>query len=385
MDLEPRPPISKSFIQQRTTQEEIFRHYLGLEIQTTRHFCNPLRQDNRPTCNFWYSNGRLYFRDYAKTGPLDCFALVEEIYNCNFYKACVHIADDMNLREDETENTARKTEVDFQSAWKNVQESQSRTKIEVRRAPMTEGNKDYLKSHGVLPSSAKKYRCTGIDHLWLRGEHCWMRKPEDPALAYYFGTDDDGIQQWKIYFYKRDENRFLCNTSVIQGWEQLPPDGDLVVITKSLKDVMTLDSMGITAIAPQTESYPPTDETIEELKSRFSKVVSLYDFEYAGVRTANTLKRKHNVEPFFLTDGRFGSRDFGAKDISDYVKDYGRQNAYKLIERAKKHLQPVPIDQDNLHVRSERTHEMDAEEGRRLHDLRSLPEPPNWHTLEIHG
>lgn len=47
----------------RTTQESIMEHYLGVEVSKAR-FCNPLRNDKSPGCSFFYSHeGMLFFKD----------------------------------------------------------------------------------------------------------------------------------------------------------------------------------------------------------------------------------------------------------------------------------------------------------------------------------
>ena len=38
----------------------------------------------------------------------------------------------------------------------------------------------------------------------------------------------------------------------------------------------------------------------------------------------------------FLTDGRFGSKDYGAKDISDYYQINGYSKTLSLINEVKK-------------------------------------------------
>ena len=48
------------------------------------------------------------------------------------------------------------------------------------------------------------------------------------------------------------------------------------------------------------------------------------------------LFRKYNAQPMFLTNGRFGSRDYRAKDISDYYHTHGLESTLNLVAQAKK-------------------------------------------------
>jgi len=351
MDLEPKAPIDKTFIQKRTSPEEIFQHYLGVEVRPGYKFCNPLRHDENPTCKFYYAGGELHFSDFAVQTGMDAFDLVMWIYKCSFKESLKHIAEDMGLRDTE-DGERNEWRVDA-SSLQTYGSSGQRTSIQVRRADFTKKDAEYLQRHGISRKTAEKFWCYGLDHIWVNGNHIWMRNPQRPAIGYYFGTDEDGVQHWKIYFYEDESDRFLCNTGRIQGWPQLPETGETVVITKSLKDVMALDSFGIRAIAPQGETIKPPTEKIEQLKHRFNTVLSLYDFDYAGISMAGFLKREHGIEPLFFTDGRFGTTDYGAKDFSDYVKGFGRQATYDLIGYVRRHYLENPIDTTSLHGKPE--------------------------------
>ena len=50
---------------------------------------------------------------------------------------------------------------------------------------------------------------------------------------------------------------------------------------------------------------------------------------------ANTLLKRYNIKPLFLTDGRFGTINYGAKDISDYIEINGTTETLKLINQYK--------------------------------------------------
>lgn len=61
----------------------------------------------------------------------------------------------------------------------------------------------------------------------------------------------------------------------IQGYKQLPEKGDILIITKSLKDVMCLCKMGIPAVSPASESTFIPNIALEELKKRFKRIIIL--------------------------------------------------------------------------------------------------------------
>lgn len=70
--------------------------------------------------------------------------------------------------------------------------------------------------------------------------------------------------------------RFLTNwkASQIQGAKQLPKEGgDLLIIQKSMKDVMCLYELGIVAIAPNSENLFLSDTQLDKVKSKFKRII----------------------------------------------------------------------------------------------------------------
>lgn len=117
------------------------------------------------------------------------------------------------------------------------------------------------------------------------------------------------------------------NADKIQGWDQLPKTGKVLVITKSMKDVMTLASIGIPAVAPNSETLFVSDALLEDLKGRFKFIFVVYDNDRAGKYNMLKIRRKHpELEYFFIPN------KYKAKDISDFHKKYGRSETIKSIK-----------------------------------------------------
>lgn len=62
--------------------------------------------------------------------------------------------------------------------------------------------------------------------------------------------------------------------------------GDFLVITKSLKDVMTLYEYKIPAIAPCSENIFITESQYDRLKTKYKHILLLYDNDSAGLHSA---------------------------------------------------------------------------------------------------
>mgnify|MGYP000773108075 CR=1 FL=1 len=100
----------------------------------------------------------------------------------------------------------------------------------------------------------------------------------------------------------------------IQGFKQLPKTGDILIITKSMKDVMCLYEMGIPAISPSSESTFIPDKALEQLKKRFKRIIIMFDRDEAGVRYLRKISLKTGLEGLLI------NKKFKAKDISDAIK-----------------------------------------------------------------
>ena len=109
----------------------------------------------------------------------------------------------------------------------------------------------------------------------------------------------------------------------------LPKNGDYLVVTKSMKDVMLLHEFDIPAIAPVSETVFLTDSNYKKLKDRFGKLILLYDNDYTGIKFMNKIRKKYDVIPLWLPFN-------GPKDISDYYKAYGKEKTQLLIDEAKR-------------------------------------------------
>jgi hypothetical protein len=128
---------------------------------------------------------------------------------------------------------------------------------------------------------------------------------------------------------------FLTNwpAKKIQGFEQLPKDGKLLIITKSMKDVMCLNSLGISAIAPNSENLFISDNVLEILKQRFKYIVVLYDNDLPGIHNMNKIRRQHPELVYTWIP-----RKYEAKDISDFYKKWKRYKTLEFIKESIKRL-----------------------------------------------
>lgn len=321
--LEIAPKVTRELLLSKNSQETYFEHYLGVPVKKGL-FRSPsvIRSDANPTCSFYKNkNNILMYKDFA--GPtFDFIGCVMYLFNCNYYNALRIIAHDFNIipMADIPRNPPK---IQYTNT---VLEKTSKSRIEVELKEFSEKELKWWEGFGVSRNTLKKFQVYSIKSIFLNGVYFSSSSESSPIYGYYGGTASDGTELWRLYMPTKRNYRFLSNWSqeMIQGSKQLPKSGEFVVITKSMKDVMSLYEFGITAIAPNSENLFLTEPQYNKIKSRFNQVYLLYDRDLPGVKSANKIRKKFKEVKVLLTPK--------TKDFSDYVKKYGIMKTFKLVE-----------------------------------------------------
>lgn len=322
------PKITKEFLLSKNTEETYMSYYLGVPIKKGL-FRSPLRRDNHNTCSFFRgSSGNLYFKDFATGQCLTFEGVVMEKYGCTYHNALKIIATDFGYIQNASKPEVR--EIKVQPKF----ESEKETFIQVEIKDFSESELKWWNSFGISEQTLKKYKVYSIKTVFLNGSIYAQSTQHSPIYGYYFGKKEN-IEQWRIYIPKRKEFRFIGNvsTKTIQGYKQLPESGKLLVITKSMKDVCLLSTLGIPAVAPNSETQFVTDKMLDEFRSRFKNIVLLYDNDLTGVRFMNKIRKQHRDLIVCMIP-----RKYEAKDISDFYQKYGKSKTINLIKESIKHI-----------------------------------------------
>ena len=316
MDFSFEPKVTREFLLSNNNEETYMSYYLGIPV-CTGLFCSFFRG----------KSGRLYFKDFATGECLAFENVVMKLYNCSYYEALKIIAKDFGLIKGTNPET--KPIIKQERFINNKQ-----TFIQIEQKDFSEKELKWWLQYGITKSILNKYRVFSCKTVFLNGSVFSQSTPKCPSYGYYFGKKEH-VEQWKIYYPKRTDYRFIGNisTKTIQGYRQLPKSGKLLVITKSLKDCACLYSMGISAVAPQSETQFISDTILEDLKQRFEKIVLLFDSDLTGVHYTNVLRRKYDfLIPCIIP------RRYEAKDISDFYKKYARKETIEFIKKSFKYI-----------------------------------------------
>lgn len=322
------PKITKEFLLSKNSEETYMATYLGLTVKPGLHV-SPLRNDHKPTASFHKNKkGELIFHDFGTGFHENFIGVVMEIHKCKYNEALRIIAEDFHLIEKTSDRELTKVKIS------NVKlEEKPETQIQIVQRDFTESELKWWENFGVHKETLKKFKVYSCDSVFLNGNYFGSPTSKSNMFGYYCGMKQ-GIELWRIYMPQRKTYRFLSNTgrNFIQGAKQLPNTGDLLIITKSMKDVMTLYELGIPAIAPCSEVLFLSDQQLKKLQSRFKKIVVVYDNDLPGIEGMRRIKKMYPNLNFFWIP-----RKFGAKDTSDFIKKYGVEKTKEYINVLKEY------------------------------------------------
>lgn len=324
MDFSFQPKITKELILSRFSEEQLMEYYLHLPVKKGL-FRSPLRRDKQPTCSFYRNkSGTLIFKDFATGQHLNIFDVVQSIFRCDYFESLRIIANDFGIVRD---NTLHKNPGKINLNPIKIKDKEI-SKIQIEVQEFTDSELKWWGKYGISKDILKRFNVYSCKHVFLNDQLFAESQQHCPIFGYY-GKKYQGLELWRCYFPKRTSFRFITNwpSKKIQGYDQLPKKGKLLVITKSMKDSMCLYSCGITACAPNSENLFISDKVLEDLKSRFKNIVVLYDNDRPGLYNMAKIRREHPELTYVFIPKRYGS-----KDISDFYKDHGRKETLNLIK-----------------------------------------------------
>ena len=324
MDFSFQPKITKKLILSRFSEEQLMEYYLHIPVKKGL-FRSPLRRDKQPTCSFYRNkSGTLIFKDFATGQHLNVFDVVQSIFRCDYFESLRIIANDFGIVQD---NTLHKNPGKINLNPIKIKDKEI-SKIQIEVQEFTDSELKWWGKYGISKDILKRFDVYSCKHVFLNDQLFAKSQQHCPIFGYY-GKKYQGLELWRCYFPKRTSFRFITNwpSKKIQGYDQLPKKGKLLVITKSMKDSMCLYSCGITACAPNSENLFIPDKVLEDLKNRFDNIVVLYDNDKPGLYNMANIRKEHPELTYVFIPKRYGS-----KDISDFYKDHGRKETLNLIK-----------------------------------------------------
>jgi len=313
-----RKKLTKDSILNTISEIDIFEYYLGVKVEFGIRFTSPLRKDKNAGCKFWHNGTKLKYQDYARGISEDCFGIVSVIYNIKFKEVLVKIAEDFNILG--YGNKCKGVIIKREVTDEEQEESNNLSIITVKSRKLNIVDKNFWTPFCITSSTLKHFDIVPVFNYSINGVIKYLYHNNNPAYCYNF---IDGSK--KIYM-PYNKVKFIGNSHYIQGLNKIPREGDLLIITKSMKDVMVLYELGYTSIAPQSESSKFEDGIIESLQDSYTDIILFYDNDETGIKFSNKLKELYEISSIQIP---LKSK---VKDISDYIKKFGKLKTLKLLE-----------------------------------------------------
>jgi len=305
------------------SDEDIYDFYIGSKISFRKAFFSPFREETQPSMTFIrMSDGAVLWRDWGDSDqmkPESAVKFVMRVYNCSFIEAINHIKDDIG--------NGNNISLSFVKRPFNPSREKKKREIHIKSRYFDDNDIAYWSQYGISLDTLSKYNVIPISE-WFYNNYP-MDKYDGIHPLYAYKLIGDGNVYYKIYNpltkdYKR-KWRYNGTDKILLGYDQLPANGSLIILTKSLKDVMVLNEMGYSAVSLQSETLELDTMIYSSLKKRFDNIVILYDNDTTGIKRSNTLSKSFGIPTISLPVSS------GKKDISDYVSRYGFLEGKKIM------------------------------------------------------
>ena len=305
--------LSEQAILERVDEYSLYCHYLGFAPQFGVKFRSPIRRGRDIDSNSSFSvfpvtvkmaKNQYLWKDAGIGMTGNVFRLVGLLHDCNRVDDVYRIIDrDFNL------GFSNGSPIDYKLKPVHIPEPYVKSDIRVKSKTFTKRELAYWGSFGITLQTLKHFNVTSVDCYWLYTDQMYPKSHRDFCFAYRIWS------KYKLYRphapNKDDKFRNDFTENHIEGFCQLKYESDLVVVTKSLKDVMMLYEYGIEAVASHSESNILPQKVLDYLHSKYKHVVIWYDND--GKTQADKYEEPKVYVPI----------ESGEKDPSDYRRTYG--------------------------------------------------------------
>jgi DNA primase len=323
----PKEQLTFQKILELISEYDIFKFYCKNFTNLNEQFSSEFRTDKNPSCIISNLDRGLIYKDFSNGEAYNCFKFVMKKFNCDFKTALSIINTDFNLNL--SSNQVIKSNID------KIPEIHSDLNLTVKKSSIIKINiknyskKDleYWKQYNISKEILEYFNVKSLNAYCINDSWIYSK-----GLCFsYKLSNKENIKRYKILNPLNKKYKWFSNTTstCIQGINQaLKSKPNFLIITSSLKDVMSLYSIGITAIAPASETVILDEEIINKLKKRISdNIIMFFDNDLAGRNFSNKYCEKYNLKEIYIEE------KFNVKDPSDFIKLYGPEKLKTLLNK----------------------------------------------------
>lgn len=321
--------ITLEMIYSKLDALQIFQHYCTNFKKCDSKFASDLRSDHNASCSIAWINGDYLYHDFGTGDSFRSVNYVMQKFNLTYYDALLKIQQDFNLIVDISFVLNKPYVVSTKNTNKSIEVISSRKPviIKIKSRLFNKADKSYwYDRYSVHSQTLKQFAIIPITDFWID-------KLGYSSSKYAYSYDfywEAGVFRRKLYqpFKSADKGKWISNGGlVVQGEGCLPYTGDLLIITKSLKDVIVLYELGYVAIAPTSESSWLPESYFKKQAARFKRQIIFFDNDVTGRNKAQVFSNKYNLKSIMVPED---IKD--CKDISDVIYSKGIDFTKKLIK-----------------------------------------------------
>jgi L-rhamnose mutarotase len=327
--LNPQLPLpTTEYILSQISDFQIYQYYWPEIDLDKKSYNSPLRKDNLPSFSIYPSSkyNRILFYDHVFKTKGDCFVFVSKLFGISYLDGLFKICNDFGLTDVYIPDTFNK-KIRKKVPRLAIEYSTSNKKVSIKVKTREWNTLDYKywEEYYISLEQLSRYWVFNLDKVFIND---WIIHNKDLMFGYLEFKDDE--YYWKILQPNNKEHKWInnCNSKILQGYRQLPKNGEILIIEKALKDTMVIT--GNTTYAScglQNEGVIVNPPVMKELKERFSIIYYLGDNDFAGIEFSKKLCGEYDfIKPIFIPSENH-------KNISDLAKNVGINYSMKILNK----------------------------------------------------
>jgi DNA primase len=311
--------------------DEIFRRYLlYVPMDNTKIKCI-FHKERTPSLLF--KNNKFRCFGCGKSG--DAIALVMYLFNLD-YKSAVHkIYSDFKLNLSDVKPINKELIINQQNLKKISIFTHEKRNFNLI-------DKNYWESYEITKNDLILYNIFPVSYVKINNNILWVELKDNPIyhlpcwdeienkVRYYrpMNTEEFNRDKSKKWIGNTNYNSIFGYNELLNFYDKKILKNNILFITSSLKDVVTLYKSGYYSIAPTAETNFINDKILNELKQQFKYIYVFFNNDEAGKLNSIKYTQKYNLNYINLPDKFLIDK---VKDPSDMIKKINRNELNNVI------------------------------------------------------
>lgn len=310
---------------------KVYQYYLGASYKPGRVVRSPLRKDGKPSFSTKKYRDRLYWKDFNYTSVYgyDALGLVccMEININTRQQAWEFIKDSIFQGKDVFKGRSFTTESYVEDL------SYIKSKLDFKYSYLEPEHYMYYDKLLVPSSILHEFKMMSLKQI-LKDDYAFWNETPGENIGFFkkIGSGNKGYMPYNKFYNSKFPKVIHQGIDILEGYEELPRNGKLLILGKSLKDILVQRSAGYFGSCMSGENvWNIFDRYYYELSERFEEILAWGDPDPAGIRMMNYIcskipkaKRvesridKDSADIVFKTQNHFW-----LNTIIDYAKRFG--------------------------------------------------------------